>query len=154
MQHVALIYRAYFLWFEPLIALLGALGATFLDAKPVLVGITPISMLAAASAPITPFTRALLDQLCAFWFLVAFNQAVILRVTQDLRVWKALLLGMALCDAAHICSLVSTDMDAFVNVTAWRGSDWLNNGTLFAGLILRTMFLLGAPLRDSKDKRS
>jgi len=50
----------------------------------------------------SPHFRVIFDQLAATYFLFAFNEAVVLRLTADVRVWKALLFGIACCDAVHI----------------------------------------------------
>jgi hypothetical protein len=45
--------------------------------------------------------HALCNQLAGLWVVWAFNEAIIMRVYDDLRLWRLLLLGMLFSDAAY-----------------------------------------------------
>src|SRR5437667_6315759 len=94
---IPLPYRILLLYFEPLAALNGAFLAHFKPSDYLLV-MSP----SATASTYSPQTQIVYDQLAATYLLFAFNEAVVLRVTSELRVWKAIVLGILLCDAVHL----------------------------------------------------
>jgi len=104
-----------------------------------------------STAAFSPKSKIIYDQLAACYMLFAFNQAVTLRVVQDVYVWKVLLFGMALCDAAHIYSIwAEMGANVFLSPGTWRSEDWVTVGTTAGPLILRTAFVLGVGLANER----
>ncbi|ORY11252.1 hypothetical protein BCR34DRAFT_447058, partial [Clohesyomyces aquaticus] len=132
---IPLPYRILLLWFEPLAAFNGAImchwdPAAFLDVMT-------------ATAVYTPSHQIIFDQLAATYVLFAFNQAIVLRIAKDLRVWKAMVLGMLICDFIHLYgswSVMGTEM--FLNPMLWRAVDLVNLVMLFGPIMVRTAFLM------------
>lgn len=72
MARIALPYRIYFLYIEPFLAVIGGISA-FLTPNDIMAGSTPLSMLPAALAPITPLSKILISNLGAMYFLFGWN---------------------------------------------------------------------------------
>lgn len=150
MLRIALIYTIYFLYFEPIIAFLGGIYG-FTNPDQVILGATPPILLSSASAPITPLIKLLVSQVSSLYLLFAWNQGIILRVTSDIKVWKALFVGMVISDVGHLFSLCVADPSTFFDVLSWRSTDWINEGTLLMGLALRVAFLMGFGVGKEKS---
>ncbi|KAH7117415.1 hypothetical protein EDB81DRAFT_668394 [Dactylonectria macrodidyma] len=135
-------YRAVFLYFEPVGALVGALllhfrPASFLNAM-------------APAAKYAPDNQIIYDQLAATYILFAFNEAIILRITNDLRVWRGILIGILVCDAIHIYgSWATLGGTVFWNPRTWRLEDWVNLVSLWGQAALRLAFVAGVGLKQS-----
>ena len=139
-------YTLFHLYIEPTFAFLGSLQASFL----------PIHYLTFfVQEPITtvsPHLQIALDQVAGCYTLFAFNEAILLRMTDDLRVWKTVLAGIALCDIVHLCgSRRALGPDIFWNPALWTAKDWVNMGLLWIPLAMRICFVLGIGIR--KDAR-
>ncbi|WAO97076.1 Hypothetical protein NCS54_01478200 [Fusarium falciforme] len=78
------VYRAVLLYFEPAGA---AVGALLLHFRPAIFlnGMAPVAKYA-------PNNQIIYDQLAATYILFAFNEAIILRTTNDMRMWRAILI--------------------------------------------------------------
>jgi hypothetical protein len=134
---IPLAYRIVFLYLDPFAALGGAISAHFFPSD-YLVGMSP----SATASTYSPQTQVVFDQLAATYFLFAFNEAVVLRVTSELRVWKAILFGILLCDAIHLYgSGAAMGWDAFINPWLWRSADWVNLPMLYGLGVMRLAFL-------------
>lgn len=135
-------YRALFLYFEPFAAFFGSLLLHFRP-EIFLNTMTPVAKYAADN-------QVIYDQLAATYTLFAFNEAVILRLTKDLRVWKALLVGILVCDAIHLYgSWAALGGDVFWDARSWRAEDWVNLGSLWGQAAIRVAFLAGIGLKDA-----
>src|SRR5436190_14915228 len=91
---VPVFYRLSFLTIEPISALVGAYFAHF---QPQMYLYLTHSQSAPGST-IPTGTRVVLRQLANLYLLFALNEALVLRSTADLRVWRSLLLGLLLAD--------------------------------------------------------
>lgn len=141
MSHVAPIYRLMLLHVEPFMAFYGAVMAA---RSPILY--LSVMSPAANLSHYNPAIRIIFDQLAGTYLLFAFNQAIVLRVAEDnLRVWRAMISGMVLCDLAHIAATARAfgGWAALVSPAAWRGYDWVNVVTLLGMTALRLAFLAG-----------
>src|SRR5436190_15183723 len=119
---IPLAYRILFLYIEPLAALGGAVSTHFFPST-YLLGMSP----SATASTYSPQTQVVFDQLAATYFLFAFNEAVVLRVTSELKVWKAIVLGILLCDVMHLYgSGAAMGWDVFISPWLWRSEDTVN----------------------------
>ncbi|KAF2474615.1 uncharacterized protein BDR25DRAFT_280024 [Lindgomyces ingoldianus] len=135
LPHIPLPYRILLLWFEPLAALNGAILCHF---NPVLFLDTMT-----AKAVFAPSHQVIFDQLSATYTLFAFNEAVVLRITKDLKVWKAMVFGMLLCDLIHLYGSWSVmGPQVFLDPTLWRAGDALNLAMLYVPIMMRLSFLM------------
>ncbi|MCJ1469955.1 hypothetical protein MMC07_008600 [Pseudocyphellaria aurata] len=148
-SNIPLPYRILLLYFEPLAALNGALLIHFFPSR-YLLGMSP----RATSLSYNAESQVVYDQLSACYIMFAFNQGVVLRQTSDLRVWKALVLGMLLCDLVHLYgSWTAMGTDMFVNPLLWRLEDWVNLPMLYGPGALRLGLLLEVGFADGKGTR-
>ncbi|KAF1973963.1 hypothetical protein BU23DRAFT_462728 [Bimuria novae-zelandiae CBS 107.79] len=94
------------------------------------------------------------NQLAATYILFAFNQAVVLRVANDIRVWKAIVMGILLCDTVHLwAGFVVMHQDGTSSPAVWRLEDWVAVGSLVVPMSLRIAFLAGVGVRDEGQKK-
>ena len=158
--HIPWPYTLFLLYIEPLAAFLGAIQAAFLpdvylsfftaDTIPRLT-----SYATNLSPDLTTFNHILqipLDQLAACYVLFAWNQAITLRIARhDIRVWKTIVLGIALCDVLHLWGAWRMMGEAFLDMTAWRWQDWVNMAMLWPPLVMRLCFVAGVGLREGQE---
>ncbi|KAI4130378.1 MAG: hypothetical protein LQ347_003409 [Umbilicaria vellea] len=139
---IPLTYRMFFLFIEPISALVGAYFSFF---QPQ----TYLELTHAASAPLTGIpltTQVVLQQLSNLYLLFAINEALVLRSTSDLRVWRTLLCGLLVADFGHLYSVNGLGSHVYWNASLWTAMDWGNVGFVYFGAVMRTAFLLGIGL--------
>jgi hypothetical protein len=144
-------YRLCFHWYEPLLAFLGAIQS-YLSPKDLCATATPGVQYHESMHPI--FT-----QLAGGWVLLAFNDAVTLRLTQDVRVWTSLLTAGLLSDIIYTSSLYEDLGPAiFWNPAKWTFIHALTLGTTIPPLLLKIAFIarigLGPAWTSTKAKTS
>lgn len=102
-----------------------------------------------------PESQIIYDQLAATYMLFAFNQAVTLRVVHEVFVWKVMLFGMSLSDAAHIYSMwAEMGTDVFFSPGQWRSSDWITLVSTVGPFFFRLAFVFGVGIDQKGRKRS
>lgn len=137
------VYRLFFLFIEPISALVGAYFSFFQQQAY-------LELTHAASAPLTGIpltTQVVLRQLSNLYLLFAVNEALVLRSTSDLRVWRTLLFGLLVADFGHLYSVSGLGSHVYWNASLWTAMDWGNVGFVYLGAMMRTAFLLGIGLR-------
>ncbi|KAK9246964.1 hypothetical protein V1506DRAFT_112139 [Lipomyces tetrasporus] len=134
--HIALSYRLYFLYLEPLFALHGAYLSMFRP-QVFLAMTVPDSLLQSGpdsiSPSVSPLVKLLLGQMSSLFALFSFNEAeaVMLRYCSDLIQWKALISGCLLSDAGHLyANFIVTESAIFWNPFKWGAYEWGNLGIL------------------------
>lgn len=133
------LYRILFLYIEPFGAFLGAIINIF----------TPLLYLQSLSPTATasnysPLTQPIYDQLAAHLLFFFWSQAVVLRSTNDIKVWKAVLSGMSICDVVHLfASYRILGPEVFFGPSLWRWEDWVNFVTFYGFGAVRLAFLAG-----------
>lgn len=145
-------YSLFFLIIEPISALVGAFYTCF---KP----LDYLQLTHAASAPystssIPLSTNVVLTQLGNLYLLFALNEALVLRSTSDLRVWKTVLFGLLLADFGHLYSVSALGSDVYWKVTTWNAMDWGNVGFVYAGATMRMAFLCGVGLNTRSGQEA
>lgn len=147
-NNVPLLYRLFFLYIEPIGALVGALQAHFTPTDFL------VTFIQAPPIPVQLQHQIVFDQLAATYFLFAFNEAVVLRSTHDLRVWKTIILGILICDLIHLYgSYCALGPEVFWNPLLWRWYDAVNLGMLWGPGGLRLAFLLGVGLEEGGKEK-
>ena len=135
---VSSIYRIFFLYVEPLSAVTGAYYAHF---QPhTYLRLTHASSAPKSTVPIS--TRTVLSQLANLYFLFAINEALVLRSTADLKVWKAVLFCLLVADIGHLYSVHHLGLPIYLNVLDWNAIDFGNIGFVYVGAFMRLSFLL------------
>ncbi|KAH7022137.1 hypothetical protein EDB80DRAFT_805782 [Ilyonectria destructans] len=141
-------YRALFLYFEPFAAFSGTILLHFFPT----IFLNGMSL----TAKYAPDNQVIYDQLAATYVLFAFNEAVVLRITNDIRVWRGILTGILLCDAIHLYgSWAALGSEVFWDPRTWRPEDWVNLGSLWGQALVRLAFLAGVGIQlDTASEKS
>ncbi|MCJ1389484.1 hypothetical protein MMC18_002341 [Xylographa bjoerkii] len=147
LRFIPLPYRILLLYVEPVAAFNGAILAHFFPAF-YLAGMSPSATTSSYSGP----SQVIFDQLAACYLLFAFNEAVVLRSTSDIRVWKAMVLGILLCDVIHLYGTWEALGAAFWDPRLWRMEDWVNLTMLYGPGGMRIALLMGVGLKDEKGR--
>ena len=119
---IPLLYRLFFLYIEPVATAVGAYYAA-LDQQAYM-HLTLPSVTTAISA----CESTVLYQLANLYFVFALNEALVLRATSDVRVWKVFLFGLLLADFGHLASVRG--------VMGWEVYYRFGSGTACIGAIL------------------
>lgn len=143
-------YRIFFLYVEPLASLLGAYYA-FHEPHEYLRLTHASSAAAAISVPIS--TTIVLNQLSNLYFLFAINEALVLRATSDVNVWRTLLLGLLIADLGHLYSVHPLGLEVYWNVLGWNAIDWGNVAFVYVGAFMRISFLSGFGMSKAAVQR-
>ena len=166
MSQIPLPYQLFFLYIEPISTLIGAYFAhldqatyTYLTANPY-AGATSITSTAAGTLPTLSSTHSvILSQLANLYLLFALNEGLVLRATNDRRVWRTLLFGLLVADLGHLwsCRAVagladSGDWSLYWQAWRWNRMYWGNLGFVYLGATMRACFLMGVGLGASKGK--
>lgn len=144
-----LVYRIFFLYIEPLAAVLGAYYAFFEPREY-------LQLTNAASAPsvsVPQSTTIILNQLSNLYLLFAINEALVLRATSDIKVWRTLLFGLLVADLGHLYSIHSLGLQMYWNVFQWNAIDWGNIAFVYAGASTRLLFLTGVGMSQASSQR-
>ena len=133
-----LIYRLFFLLIEPIATLAGAYYA-FFDQRAYL----DLTHAVSAPSPIPLGTSIAMSQLANLYFAFALSEAIVLRSTSDLRVWKAVLFCLLVADLGHLYTVSVLGPQIYWSVFEWNAIDWGNIGFVYLGASMRIAFLAG-----------
>lgn len=143
MAQIPLIYQAFFLYIEPISTIVGAYFAWF---QPQYY----LDLTHHASAPkllgVPTGTEVVLRQLANLYFAFTLNEALVLRATSDLKVWRTLLFGLLVADFGHLYSCFPLGTTYYYDFQNWNSIAWGNIAFVYCGATLRTCFLLGLGL--------
>ncbi|KAI5465429.1 hypothetical protein BGZ63DRAFT_399899 [Mariannaea sp. PMI_226] len=139
------IYRFFFFLVEPISALVGAYFSHFRQHEY-------LSLLNASSTPeqVPLSTSVALSQLANMYLFFALNEAIVLRSTADLRVWRAVLFVLLLADFGHLWSLRQLGLGVYYDVAGWNVSDLGNVPWVYLGATMRMCFLAGIGMGESQ----
>jgi hypothetical protein len=127
-------YRLCFHWIEPLLAFGGAIQS-YLSPKDLVAIATP-------SVQYNDSMHPIFTQLAGGWVLLAFNDFVTLRLTQDVRVWTSLLTAGLLSDIIYTLSLHEDLGPAvFWNPMKWSFIHAFTLGTTLPPMFLKMAFI-------------
>ncbi|KAI1799533.1 hypothetical protein F4811DRAFT_93326 [Daldinia bambusicola] len=138
-----LAYRAFFLIIEPISALVGAYYAHLRQDEY-------LSMTThTAASPVPLGTSVVLSQLANLYLLFALNEALVLRSTGDLRVWRTVLFVLLVADFGHLYSVSGLGSWVYWDATSWNPIDYGNVLFVYLGASVRIAFLTGVGLGTS-----
>ncbi|KAH9482080.1 hypothetical protein JR316_0004175 [Psilocybe cubensis] len=135
---VPFLYRAFFLYIEPISALAGAFYAAFRQ-DDYLKDLTFSSQLTHTVLP-TQTNMALL-QLANLYLLFALNEHFVLSSTTSIVTWKKLLIGLLVADFGHLITMAPAGMAVFWKFWEWNAMMWGSVGFVYAGATMRICFL-------------
>ena len=138
-----LIYSLFFLYIEPMATAVGAYYAHFRQDEYLrLTYPWTTTAVLGVSVP----ESVVLTQLANLYFVFALNEALVLRATNNLRVWRTLLLGLLIADFGHLYSVNGVGLAVYYRFWEWNSMYWGNLGFVYIGATMRTAFLLGVGL--------
>jgi len=139
------IYQFTLTTFEPIIAILGAVQTFFVPASY-------LSTLTRDAVKLDPATTFLYTGYVGIWLYFAFIELVVLRLYDDLRLWKLLSLGMLLSDAfyAHSVAQAVGGWQAWASVGEWTTKDTIVLASTAPQVVIRVLMLLGIGERVPK----
>lgn len=142
-RSIALPYRLYFLYLDPIMAL-GGVYLIFTDPNKFMKSTVP-NTLSLDHTPITPLLTLLLTNIAALYAYLAINEALILRVTTQLAVWKVVIAALVVTDVGHVYGVwaASPERMRFAELGSYTMEEMVNLGILLFGLGLRLAFLAG-----------
>ncbi|MCJ1307311.1 hypothetical protein MMC25_000957 [Agyrium rufum] len=158
------LYTLFFLYLEPLSALLGAYFAHF-DSTTYL-QLTHSASLPSLTANLLPLgTQISLTQLANLYLLFALNEAFVLRAAttshpkdgsfaldkKGLKVWSVLLAGLLVADLGHLYSVRGLGMEIYWRVWKWNSMAWGNVGVVYLGALTRLFWLAEAGIVFKKS---
>ncbi|CAK7211711.1 hypothetical protein SBRCBS47491_001208 [Sporothrix bragantina] len=153
--HLPTIYRLFFLFIEPVSALVGAYFAHFRQ-HDYLTMTHAASAPAAAGVEVPVVSSVVLTQLANLYLLFTLNEALVLRTTADRRVWRTLLFGLLVADLGHLYSLRPLGSEIYWRADQWNAMGWGNVPFVYLGASMRIAFLsgigLGGPKTVTKGK--
>jgi len=136
---IPVLYRLVFLYIEPLSTLVGAVYAQC--QQPLYLQLTH-----AASAPLQTVpvgTSIVLTQLANLYLLLCINEALVLRSTTDLKVWKTFLFGLLVADFGHLYSVRAVGSWVFWKFWEWNAIDIGNVPFVYFLALVRILFFAG-----------
>ncbi|KAF2259238.1 hypothetical protein CC78DRAFT_74720 [Lojkania enalia] len=137
-------YRFVFLYLEPLSTLAGAVHAHYLQARYLLW--THAASAPGQSVPIA--TSIVLTQLANLYLLLCVNEALVLRATQDVKVWKTFMFGLLVADFGHLYSVRPVGSWVYWQFWNWNPMDWGGVGFVYFLAATRILMLAGAGFRQ------
>lgn len=105
---------------------------------------------------VEPSTNFIYTQLAAGWIVIVFMEFVILRLVDDLRVWK-LMCGAILCSDVLYSHSLAQALGGWANWivgSEWTGQDWMVAITTFPFIFTRIAIILGIGLKGEKAHRA
>jgi hypothetical protein len=145
------LYSIFFLYIEPISTIVGAYFAHFLPLTYLLLTHSSSAPVLVEKLPIS--TTVTLSQLANLYLLFALNEGLVLRATNDLRVWRTLLFGLLIADFGHLYSVIELGHETYWQFWTWNAMGWGNVGFVYLGAITRISFLLGCGV-GSPDART
>lgn len=145
-------YKLFFLYIEPISALLGA----FYAGKPA----EYLSMLKVGGTalhhtnlPIPTPVAISLFQLSNLYLLFALNEHLVLSSTDSLRTWRRLLTCLLIADFGHLITMFPLGPEIYWRVWDWNAMAWGSVAFVYIGAAMRMSFLFGLGVkRRSIDK--
>ncbi|GAB1743983.1 hypothetical protein KC318_g11903 [Hortaea werneckii] len=141
------IYKAFFLYIEPVATAVGAYYAWFQqDEYMRLTYSTPADVLGVSTRE-----HITLLQLANLYLVFAINEALVLRATNDLKVWRIFLVGLLIADFGHLWSVHALGWPIYYQFWTWNSIHWGNLGFVYVGASMRMAFLSGLGLASSRS---
>lgn len=147
--HVPALYRTIYLYIEPISTLVGAIYAHYFQSSY-------LQLTHVGSAPIGPVplgTSIVLTQLANLYLLLCINEALVLRVTKDLKVWKTFLFGLLVADLGHLYSVHPVGTSVYWRFWDWNSIDWGNVPFVYFLAISRVLFILEVGFGGTKVEK-
>lgn len=141
--NIPFFYRLWHLYLEPVFALGGVYHLHFVPRE--------YHEFMPATTSYNASSQIVYNQLASAYLLFAFIEGVLLRVVDDMRVWKYIVFGLALCDAGH-CYAAWCEMGTvwMFNPMLWSQKDTVTNVLNWLPLLTRICVLLDVGMTGDK----
>ena len=146
--NIPYLYRFLLLNVEPVFALSGAI-LVFLRA-----GTYVSTMTRGAVSSTQPSTSWVYTELAGGWLHLAFTEGIVLRLVDDLRIWKLLCCGILLSDVmyCHSCTEALGGWSVWLKVSDWTAEDWTVTLTTWPFVLVRLAIILGIGIKQPKSE--
>lgn len=149
LPNIHVFYRFCFKWLDPLV-LAPTIYALIFTPQVMLDALVPATLSA-----YNPDQGFLFHQLAAMFAFVAIMLGGVLRISNEIKVWRVIIAGVLLIDIAMLASTyVSLKQQDRLSLGAMRLADWGN--ILFTGLVtaIRICFLAGVGVQDDTKSKN
>ncbi|KAI1320999.1 hypothetical protein F5Y16DRAFT_389340 [Xylariaceae sp. FL0255] len=155
-SNLPLPYRVFFLIIEPISALIGAYYALVLQSEYLaMTDSSSLSSSFSSDLPIPLGTSIILSQLGNLYLLFALNEALVLRSTGDLKVWRTVLFVLFIADLGHLYSVGGHGRSwVYWDVRRYSAIDWGNVPFVYLGASMRLAFLCGVGMGGDGEGKS
>lgn len=143
---IPFLYRFLLLNVEPLFALNGAI---LLCLKA---GLYASVMTRGAVAIAHPSAQFIYTEVAGGWLHLAFTEGIILRLVDDLRIWKLVCGAILLSDIMYCqsCAEALGGWSVWLNVMEWTVADWVISLSTYPFLLVRLAIVLGIGVKQPK----
>ncbi|KAB5511693.1 hypothetical protein GE09DRAFT_639213 [Coniochaeta sp. 2T2.1] len=162
--HVPLPYRAWFMYIDPVLSVMGVYGC-FFDPSLILSSYIPTtipnpsslkpggSSISNPAAVANPAHHLVFAEMGGFLLLTIILSTFLLRYTRDLVVWKLYQGAISIVDVVILVATFQAYVDqGRLNPTTWRSEDWFSVLITGACAVLRIAFVLGVGVTEGKPK--
>ena len=151
MANIPFPYILFFHWIEPVATLAGAYYAWLQPTEY-------LSLTHAVSAPgllgLPVGTKVALRQLGNLYVAFALNEALVLRATNDLKVWRVFLLVLLIADFGHLFGCFPLGFKTYYDFANWNAMAYGNYLFVYFGAATRICFLCGIGMGGPKRAKN
>jgi len=105
-------------------------------------------------ATVDPKSHFLFQQLAGGWLHLAFTEAVVLRLVDDMRVWRLLCMGILVSDILYCHSMAQGvgGWAVWIKVWDWTLKEWIATVTTWPFVLARCAIVSGIGMKSSAPK--
>lgn len=154
---IPLFYRVFFLYIEPISAIVGSCYAGGQPHQYLNLLSSTSSQIIEPAEPLHTPTLISLYQLSNLYFLFALNEHIVLNSTDSIKTWRRLLFCLLLADFGHLGTMWPLAMEkgiteVYFGIVGWNAMEWGSVGFVYCGALMRLAFLFGIGLRRQEAK--
>lgn len=137
--------------FEPLFAFAGVI-LLFINPQQYLSSLTR----GQGAETYKPSQQWVYTQLAGGWLLIVFLETVLLRLVDDLRVWRLTCVAILISDVCytHSCAQAVGGWSEWLNVTHWTTEDWIAFATTWPFVLSRIAIVTGVGIEHDRSTKT
>ncbi|KAF9002311.1 hypothetical protein BDQ17DRAFT_1306479 [Cyathus striatus] len=135
-------YQVFYLYIEPISALVGAYYAAFRPDE-YLALLSPSISKVPMEQVVSSEAKICLLQLANLYLLFALNEHLVLSSTSSIKTWRRLLVGLLVADIGHLVSMAPLGSGIYWRIWEWNAMAWGSVGFVYLGAASRITFLAG-----------
>ncbi|KZV75337.1 hypothetical protein PENSPDRAFT_647139 [Peniophora sp. CONT] len=145
-------YQAFFVYIEPLGALLGAVLAGFRPDDYLHDLLEPFVM--ADTTKTSTSAYAATAMLANLWLFFAVNEYLVLSGTRELKMWRRMITGLLVADCGHFVALgVYAGSEFFWQFWRWNALTYGHIAFAEVAAVMRVCFILGVGIDSKRNGR-